>query len=152
MSQAPRFIQDEQVNGVVDVVTSPTIQTPRDSNFDISVTPAATTKLREITTYDAKTVTNVCGDSRTESGDSKPARLVIEGVLVKSQLEQLRSLEDTGGRAYVTSDVLTGTFEFDQFTVTQQATDNTGEFRVAGQTLEGPVFSFQLQAKRETEQ
>jgi hypothetical protein len=109
----------------------------------------ATTKLREVTQFDTTTNTDLCGNSETESGDEQPARLVIEGVVVKSQKLQLDTLRETGGRAFIVSDVYTGTIAFDQLTITQKDEQNTGRFTVNGETLEGPVFTFQLQTKRE---
>lgn len=138
-----------ELSDAVDAVATPTITSPTDSPSDVEVTPVATTKLREVTQFDATTNTDLCGNAETETGAEQPARLVIEGILVKSQKEQLDVLRTTGGRAYVTSDVYTGAITFDQLTITQKTEENTGRFSVDGRTLEGPVITFQLQAKRE---
>jgi len=138
-----------QLSDIVDAVATPTLSSPPDSDADITVTPAATTKCESVTQFDTTSNSDLCGNSELDSGDEKPARFVIEGVLVKSQKEQLKALRRTGGRAFVTCDIYTGVIDFDQLSITQESGSNTGTFTVGDRTLDGAVFTFQLQAKAE---
>lgn len=142
----------EDLASVIDSVATPTIKTPADSQLDVTVVPAATTKLNEVTNFENTTNTDLCGNAELEAGDPEPQRFVMEGILVKSQKEKLQVLRRTGGQVRIISDVHTGTIQFDMLDITQKSGEKTGEFRINGKELSGAVFQFQLQAKAEDNQ
>ena len=115
-----------------------------------SVQPAATTKIEANISGNTETHTNLCGDTETEKNGDKNWRVVIEGVVLLNQLKDLIRLRPTDEPLTVVTEVQTFTVLFDDFTWTQKSDFNTGEFEVGGVNIEGPIFTFQLQTKEES--
>ena len=126
-------------------VVTPTISSQHSL---VEITPEATTKLNAEIHGNTTTHTDLCGTSQTETNGDTNYRITIEGVILKSTLEDLKDMQPTDEPVKLVSDIYTGEVVFDVFTVTQESDGDHGRFTYEGVEVDQPVFTFQLQTKQ----
>lgn len=99
--------------------------------------------------------TDQCGNTEVTQNGGKNWRVTIEGTLVEQQLIDLISLRLGSGPLEIITDGLAGTFLIGQFTFNQTDEEVYGRFndpQNPNQTIEGLVYTFQLQTKAPDEE
>jgi hypothetical protein len=97
--------------------------------------------------WNRQTNQTACGDTIQYQGGSKDWRVIIEGIMSKSQLDRLRQLRDQPRVEVVTEEFGRMDVAFDQLNVTRADEEDVGE--INGEL--GPLLQFQLQTKEDSD-
>lgn len=116
---------------------------------EIEVTPVYTKEVEGTINSNDEDHTTLCGETQVEKNGDRNWRITIQGVVLKQQLERLKTLRPTDEAVRVITGGHTGDVVFDQFTWTQKDEMNQGQFTLNGTEVTEPIFTFQLQTREE---
>lgn len=112
------------------------------------VVPVYTETFRATTQNDTLVHKTLCGETEIEAIGEDEWRITLEGLVLKSQLQDLFAMRPANNELTVIGEARVHRgVTFDRFTYEQTDEHNVGEFDVDGSRVQEPLFRFQLQTQ-----